>query len=355
MTPETPPPPPAPPLKRWGIPALKTALVVLGLYFTWRLIAGIEWSDLASRVAAASWPLLIVATVVLLLRFVFWDWRFRLASRRSIGQSPGPAFGFFVLLASSALNLITPSARLIGGLVRARYFAQAVSRPFGVLYGVVLYDQVAHHAAMSTCTWIAVIVVAASIGRVGLSAAALVALIAVAAGLSVWIRRGGRSGANPLVRFLARRAEQAEGSSQRFYAHGHEAVGVFMRLLTNGPHGAAAVLGTGVFVGNVVAQWVVFLAIGEQVAPLVVLAGVALGNAAGMLTGTPGGVGTTEAAMVASFTALGMDPVEATAGSLLYRGVHYILVLAIGIPALLTLELRMGRTRSLPDEEPAPE
>ncbi|HVR98651.1 MAG TPA: flippase-like domain-containing protein [Thermoanaerobaculia bacterium] len=330
-------------------------LVVLGIYFTWRLIAGIEWADLAARVAAASWPLLAVATAILLVRFQLWDLRFRLAARRSIGQSPGPAFGFFVLLASSALNLITPSARLIGGLVRARYFAQAVSRPFGEVYGVVLYDQVAHHAAMSTCTWIAVIVVAASIGRVGLSAAALAALVAVVAGLAIWVRRGARSGTNPLVRFLASRAERAEGGAQRFYAHGHEAVEVFLRLLTHGPHGAAALLGTGFFVMNVVAQWVVFLALGEPVAPLVVLAGVALGNAAGMLTGTPGGIGTTEAAMVASFTALGVDPVEATAGSLLYRGVHYILVLAIGIPSLLLLELRMSRARPLPADEPASE
>jgi len=75
---------------------------------------------------------------------------------------------------------------------------------------------------------------------------------------------------------------------------------------------------------------------------LLILAGVALGNAAGMLTGTPGGLGTTEAAMVGSFVAMGMNREDALAGTLLYRGLHYVSILGIGLPALLFLELKPG-------------
>jgi uncharacterized membrane protein YbhN (UPF0104 family) len=67
-----------------------------------------------------------------------------------------------------------------------------------------------------------------------------------------------------------------------------------------------------------------------------------------MLTGTPGGLGTTEAAMVASFTAMGMDRVDAAAGTLLYRALHYVSILGLGVPALLALELK---PRSEPVDE----
>ena len=133
---------------------------------------------------------------------------------------------------------------------------------------------------------------------------------------------------------------------QRFYAHGHEAVGVFVRLLGEGPlQWQAGLLGLIYFIVNAVAQWLIFLSLGERVSPLIVVAGVALGHAAGALTGTPGGLGTTEAAMVASFEAMGVDPIEAAAGTLLFRGLHYAVVLAIGLPSLLALEIRAGGDR----------
>lgn len=336
-------------LRRWGGHLLKGGLAVLGIYLTWRLVSGIRWADLAARMEGASWPLLALAAAIQLGRYLLWDWRFRLAARQVVPRTPGPHLGFLVLLASAALNLITPTARLIGGLMRARYFAHASSRPFGLMYGVVLYDQVAHHVMMSTCTGLAAVAAALVVGRTGLGFGALAVLVAAILGAIVWLRRSGPFESNPLVRFLARRAEGAEGRSQRFYAHGHEAVGVFVRLLGHTPLWTPVVLlGLGFFLLNILAQWVIFLAIGERVGPLVVLAGVALGNAAGMLTGTPGGIGTTEAAMVASFTAMGMDPVDAAAGSLLYRGLHYAGILAVGLPALLFLELRLSAGRPGP-------
>jgi hypothetical protein len=46
--------------------------------------------------------------------------------------------------------------------------------------------------------------------------------------------------------------------------------------------------------------------------------------------------------MVASFEAMGVDPVEAAAGTLIFRGLHYAIVLLLGIPALAVLEARLG-------------
>jgi uncharacterized protein (TIRG00374 family) len=342
--------PAEPRLKRWSILLLKVGISALALYLTWRLLAGLDWHQLVDRLEEASWLYLTPAILCLLARWVAWDWRFRLASREALGLSPGTVLGYFVLKASAALNLITPSARLIGGLMRARYFARAATRPFGVLYGVVLYDQVAHHFVMTTATWIALIATAWAVGRTTLSLAAAAALLGVAAGLFVWGRRG-RFETNPLVRFLARRAERAEGRMQSFYTHGHEAVHVFVRLLAKpGLHLRAALLGVLYVIFNVGAQWLVFIALDQPIDLLVVFAGVSLGTAAGTLTGTPGGLGTTEAAMVASFAALGVDRVDAAAGTLLFRGLHYATVLGLGLPALLILEFRLPQTEAAGEE-----
>ena len=257
------------------------------------------------------------------------------------GLRSGPLLGFFVLLASAALNLITPTARVIGGLMRARYFARAYRRPFGLLYGVVLYDQVAHHAVMTVCTWIVFSATAFHLGRTWLGWASLAALAAAAALLVFWGRHRGPFEQNPIVRFLARRAERAEGKLDRFFAHGHEAVGVFVRLLASGRLQAqAAVLGVAYFLVNIAAQWAMFRALGADVSPFVVVSVVAMGTAVGTLTGTPGGLGTTEVAMMASFKLFGVDEVVAAAGILLFRGLHYVTVLVVGLPALAVLELR---------------
>jgi glycosyltransferase 2 family protein len=336
---------PESPLRVWGKRLLKGGVAALTVYLTYRFVThtDFDWSRLARRVAAAKPLYVTLGTALLLARYAIWDWRFRLATRLVVGRTSGVVLGFFVLLASAALNLITPTARLLGGMMRARYFARANHRPFGLLYGVVLYDQVAHHTVMSICTWITFSATAFALGRDALGAVALAALAASAVGLATWSRRRDPSGENPIVAFLARRAARAEGRLQSLFAHGHEAVGVFVRLLAVVPlRFQAAVLGVVYFLVNAFAQWAMFLAIGAPVDPFVVVAVVALGTAVGTLSGAPGGIGTTELAMMASFKLLGVDEVLAAAGTLLYRGLHYAAVLVVGLPALALLEWRAG-------------
>jgi uncharacterized protein (TIRG00374 family) len=333
-------------LRVWGFRSFQTAVILLAGYFTYRFLthSDLSWSKLAERVAAAGAGYVALGVGLLLARYWLWDWRFRLATRRTLGYASGPFLGFFVLMASAALNLITPTARVIGGLMRARYFSRSYRRPFGLLYGVVLYDQVAHHTVMSLCTWVVFSSTAFYLGRVWLGWASLAALIASAVALWFWGRRRGPFAENPIVRFLARRAERDEGKMDRFFAHGHEAVGVFVRLLSSGALQAqATVLGVAYFLVNIAAQWAMFRALGAPVNPFVVVAVVALGTAVGTLTGTPGGMGTTEVAMMASFKLMGVDAVVAAAGILLYRGLHYASVLVVGLPALTVLELRPKR------------
>ncbi|HEV7516031.1 MAG TPA: lysylphosphatidylglycerol synthase transmembrane domain-containing protein [Thermoanaerobaculia bacterium] len=335
--------------------AVKWGLVAAALYFSWRLIAGMRWAELAARLSAASWPLVAAAVLFLALRFELWDLRFRLAAGRATGaRMPGAAFGFSVLLASAALNLLTPAARVLGGPLRARSFARTGGRSFGLFYGAVLYDQLAHQAVITLLTCLAVLVAALARGYVALGVSGLAALAAVVAGVALWSRRRGPFAENPIVRFLAARAAREEGSLQRVYAQGHEAAGTFVHLLGDSGMAVRAVaLGTTLFLANAVAQWLIFRALGQEVAVLTVVAVVALGNAAGMLAGTPGGIGTTEAAMVAAYVALGVDRASAGAATLLFRGLHYACVVVVGLPALAWLEARGARrVAAVPAPEP---
>jgi len=49
---------------------------------------------------------------------------------------------------------------------------------------------------------------------------------------------------------------------------------------------------------------------------------------------------------------MGLTPELAMAGTLLFRGLHYLLVLAIGLPALAILELGAGKQALLKGEAP---
>lgn len=344
--------------RRAALATGKAALAAAALYVAWRLAAGIGWRDLAARLGTASWPLVAAAVLFLVLRFYLWDLRFRIAAARVIGERAGAFFGFPLLLASAALNLVNPAARLLGGPLRARHFARRGGRSFGLFYGVVLYDQLVHQATISLLTALAVALAALAGGRAAYGWALLALLAAGAGALGIWSYRGRRSrqggpfAGRSLARILARRAGR-EGRLSRLYAHGHEAVETFVRLLGDAAmNRRAAALGTALFLANAVAQWLVFRALGEPVAVLPVIAVVALGNAAGMLMGTPGGLGTTEATMVAAYVALGVDRVAAGAATLLFRGLHYALVIAVGGPALVGFELRAAWSAACrkPDE-----
>src|SRR4051812_45339849 len=337
---------PESPLRVWSLRLLKGVVAGLAIYFTYRFLthSDFQWSRLAERVAAAKGPFVALGTALLLARYAIWDWRYQLAIHHALGRRLGPVLGFFVLLASAALNLITPTARVLGGMMRARYFARAQGRPFSLLYGVVLWDQVAHHGVMIVCNWIVLIAAAFAVHWNGWGFLLLAALLVSLALLALWVRQARRKEEHPIVGFLARRAERAEGRLQRLFAHGHEAVGIFVRLLSVRRLSFQS-LGIGVlyFLVNAAGLWAMFLALGAPVGPFAALAAVTLGTAVGTLSGTPGGVGTTEIAMMAAFKLLGVDEVTGAAGPPLSRGPHYARALVVGLPALAPLQRRAGR------------
>lgn len=337
-----PTPPPTPSRRRRALVwSLKLALLALAVWLVLRLLAGLEWSDVAARLAAARPGWVIAAVAALVLRMVIWDERWRQAIRRA-GALPPRWVSFAALVAGAAVNSVTPTVRVVGGVLRGRWIGRAVGVSLGRAYGSVLYDQVAHQVVTGSVTVIAVIGAALVTGRVafGLGLATVAAGAAVAIALWLHRRRGRR---RELLRAFAERLvgrAATGGALERLVAHGREAIEVVVTLLGDaGLHGRAVVWGVAFFVVNAGAQWMVFVALGEPASFWVVLAVVALGAAAGILVGTPGGLGAAEAAMIAGFTALGVDPLDATAASLLYRALHFAVILGLGLPCLAWLEL----------------
>jgi uncharacterized membrane protein YbhN (UPF0104 family) len=148
------------------------------------------------------------------------------------------------------------------------------------------------------------------------------------------------------ARRLARSRLAEWGPARALASRGGETLAMFARLLADRPlRWQVTGVGLLIYAVNVLAQTMIFHALGSSPNPLVVAATVSLGIAAGTLAGTPGGIGAAEAAMMALYVALGVDSVTAAAAALLYRSLYYAVVLVTGIPSALVLEWKLGRRR----------
>ena len=339
---------PAAPRRRLLRPLLKLVfqLLVIGLagWLAGRVLSSVGWRDLGERLRTADPLFTVLALALLVGRFVIWDLRWRLAFRH-LGDPPSPWHSFFTLLGSASANTITPTARLVGGLLRARYVAFAGDHTFGHVFGVVVFDQLAHQTVLVITGWLAFVGMAWLLGYTGLAVGAFAALVVAAAVAGRLLTSLQGEGRGRLATLLERRAAAPdEGAMQSVYAHGKEAVAVVRRLLgVPALRRAVLLLGIVYVLLNGMAQWALFYAIGRPIDVLTVLLAVTVGIAAGAFTGTPGGVGTTEAGMVLAYVALEVPRVDAAAATVFYRGLHYLVVLALGLPALLVFEARMRR------------
>ena len=341
--------------RRWRL-AAKLVLTASVLYLTWRFASRVDWRQVVDRLLGSDTRWVAVGVAFLLGRFAALHHRWSLALYR-LGEVPGRVVRFFVLLTAIFVNHVTPTARILGGLFRARYLVRESGPTFGDLYGTVLVDVVSNQLVQILLTWLAIIVLAVDQGRNGLAwtGAALLAIV-LSAG-AFWLRRrepgtGGGALSNRLRRWAAQRDPKHEALVET----SHEAVGTIVELLSDRRlQWRMAAWGAVAFLANVGAQWVLFLAIGARVDLMVVAVTVFLGAGIGVLAGVPGGVGATEAAMIAGFVALGVGETDATAATLLYRGLHYGVILVTGLPGLIWFELVTGfRTNGRRPQEPPP-
>ncbi|MEM7480426.1 MAG: lysylphosphatidylglycerol synthase transmembrane domain-containing protein [Acidobacteriota bacterium] len=359
--------PPFPPLLRRS---LRRSARWLALALAVALAAGvasrIDWSELAQRIVAARRGPLIAATALLLARYGLWAWRWNLAVR-AIGVRAAPGALCAMVVGAAAVNHITPAAKLLGGLLRARYLGRRTPLSTGRAYGTVLFDQISHQVALTGLTTAAIIGAVWATGRTALA----IALAVLASGLSLGLlraflrdrrkerdRRGSWLERKLLGRWTQRLGKARQTRFERWVERGRPVLDTLRELLRRRSLMLASLaLGLAYAAVNAAAQWMFFAAVEAPTAYLVAFAAVALGTAAGALLGTPGGVGATEAAMIGTYVALGIDGGDAAAAALLYRGLHYATVFTVGGTSLLWLERSAARPSpegwAPPDEEEA--
>jgi len=340
----------------------QVAIAGLVVVVVWRAVEVLSWRELASSIAAADLRYVLLGVALLVGRYLVWTLRWRLAQRsvEHLVPLPGWLHSFFTVVGAVAANGFTPTAPVVGGLLRARHgqgaggvqgAGGAGERAFGRVYGVVLFDQVAHQTVLALSAAFAAVAAALWAGRTAVAAAIAAALLAGAAVASYWLRGLDEARVERISGWLDRRlaggdveGARREGRLQAIHAHGREALRVVQRLLQQRWLRRAALLLGVVFVAlNSLALWAFFRALGRPVDPLTAWLAVTVGVVAGGFTGTPGGVGTTEAGMVLALAAMQVSELDAAAATLLYRGLHYLVVLALGVPALVLLEARLRR------------
>lgn len=317
---------------------VKLLLVALALYLVWRLASRVGWREVGARMAAVGPVPLLLSTLFLFGRHVAVNLRWSLALRR-LGPQPHHLVRILMLFSAALVNHITPAARVLGGILRARYLGRYQSHPFSELYGVVLADQVSHHLVHLVLTWLALVAMAWQVGQRETALIAGLALPAVALVATYAFHTRHSERWRPVTDLARRIARRQESRLSRLLAGGRGAFRRFREIFEDRDlQVRMSIFGVAFFVLNVLAQWVIFAGLESKVSLLTVAITVALGAAAGQLTGTPGGAATTEAAMIACFAALGVDRVDAVAATLLYRGLHYGLIMVLGVPALLYFE-----------------
>lgn len=317
----------------------KLLLVVLAVVLVVRLLAGVDWAALDAQLAEAHLGWVVLGVAVLGLRLAIWAWRWRLAVGR-VGEGLTFRVLFAGIAAAAAVNQLTPGARVVGGFLRARWVHRRSTASLGEAFGGVLYDQIAHQVVIVPTTILSLVVGAGLLGRTTLAWTLAATAMVLIVGLLEIVRRRWSWSLRWLAVFLARRASRADGRFGRALGHTRGAVETVRSLAVSAALWRdTALLGLAFVVANVVAQWAAFQAVGAEPGWLAVGVTVTLGTAAGALLGTPGGAGATEAAMIACYTALGVDRLDATAGTLLYRAVHYGVLLVPGLVSLAWLEL----------------
>jgi len=331
--------------RRWLVWAAKLAIAVLVLAVAVRMASRIGWSGLAERLSTAYPLLTAVGAGLLVARYVAWQLRWSVAARH-LGEESRAVRRFGAVCASVLLNHATPSIRIFGSLLRARYLARGGRNGFVPQYAVVLYEQMVHMVVSTAVVWLAGSAIAWRLGWRALAATSLVTGLLA----TIWLfhrrHRGRRGEESPWIEITKRRIWSLSHRLRPLAMHGRELVTDVAALIADRGIRPSVVGWTLVLTGfNLAAQWIFFRALGVSVDLFVVAGVIGAGTVVGALTGSPGGLATTEATMTAGYVALGVGQVDAAAATLLYRGLHYVVVLACGMPALLYFEVLERRAR----------
>lgn len=277
------------------------------------------------RIAKADPALLALTIANCLLVYGAWGLRWTLVLRPVARVRWWPAQR--ALMASIFVNTVVPFARSLGGLVRAALLAQRTNVPIATLYAPTLIDQIGYSTA-SLCLG-ALMIPAASWSRSrahsGWIVAGILGAMLVVAAVSTRRRRGAW-----VLSWVRTKLPGAGGSVEL----GVQAA----RAVLQRPYTwiLLVVGGAVVWALNVITVLLAARTMGVPIGFAAAAAAWSVGSVAGIASGTPGGIGTTESAAVVPLIAMGVAPQDAIACFLLARLLQYLTALTIGGAAILT-------------------
>ena len=299
--------------------AVAVAIVVFAAWLLNRALGSEGWRSVGARLERASPLFLALAVAATLCGYTVWGVRWLLILRPVAPVPWWPAQK--ALMTSIFVNTVVPFARSLGGLVRAAALGRSRGIPVGSLYGPTLIDQIGYSAVSVSLGALSVPFAlwggGAGRGRtVVFSVVAAVVVICV-----VLVVRGRREDLLLWVRSripaAAQSVEQAVGAAR-------------IVMLRPATWSVIPIGGSAVWLCNVLT----FLLAGRAVGAGFGLGGAAaawsLGSIAGVASGTPGGIGTTETAAIVPLVAAGVPAAEALAAVLLARLIQYITAIVLG-------------------------
>ncbi len=325
---------PTPPQVEGKRPALGRRLfaflmLLLALFFLGWQIAQAGPRDLVTRLVTVPAATLVLILALTLLRYIVASARLAALTRLLTPVRWSPFLS--IVLLSQLLGAVIPGVRVGATVLRAHLAARRFEGGTALHLGPNLLDQL----ALAT-SWILVALALAPALAIGsehpIGAENLIYLLLAVAGIvSVFIVF--KRSRHRISAWLTRPRPGRRGRLAEAAATTIEGMGTLVdepRALTIGLVGGIAFV---ILAG--LAQWVALTGLGEPFPWWNAILAVVVGTTIGTASGTPGGLGVTEAAQVAFLGGQGVPVANATAAVLLARGAYYLLIVVGGLLALL--------------------
>ena len=311
----------------------------------------ISWREALALASGARYEFIVLAIGITIARFLLWSLKWLLLIKSIAGDVRFSRI-FVILLAGLFVSTSTPGANVGGEPLRAYYLAREAGIKKSAAMATVMMDKAGNYTAFFTFSlasismlWLFLEIppVLKFLGEV------LLLVLVLAAISSTYLRRSDTAQAR-VLRFvyhlppleMLRRRFSSYAAFESFVSARFELFLRTLRELTAQRRTLMAnlLLSFVIWLTSYLKTYLVFLALGVDVSLLLVTAVKTVAILVGMASLLPGGVGATEATMVALFAGAGVSGSAALAGILLSRAIYYSFALGLGYASLLWLRLR---------------
>lgn len=320
--------------KRHVILLIKLAVLVVCCILVVRTVTELGPAKVWAQARDAHTGWIIAALAAIAARYLFWllKWRTMLARNHQVPNT----LVWHLIMANGFVNLVTPSAKIAGGFLRAMVLKVRQGWSFPSAYGQVIADQVTHlfgkMLLLGSLLLYAVIVLPDLVPAMIAIPVGLLMLLVTLGWLPIrnfaWNMLGKLDPQSGWRRWLTR-------ISQKVTEDGDDAVEALCKpLLTDGKPIEVwrndillSALSFGVLCYS---NALVLKSLGASASIATVALVVLLGYLAGTLMGVMGGIGVTELFLMKLYVAVGVPEEAGAVAALLHRGLFYAFMLSLG-------------------------